>query len=182
MLFIDYRNITDLDFKIVCPWIDGSHRNLYQRYRTLHTGVDITANRVYAYSQGVVVGIGMYDDTYSVTVQFDAENIFRYCHLKSVDVSVNDIIQAGDLIGLAKKHLHFEWARKEATSKFSVWVGEITYYKQDPERLFSGEIVLKANDWSRVTENEYGYNDGYDLTPAMSDEFEVDNRDYDGGD
>lgn len=181
MLFVDYRKITDLDFKITCPWIDGSDRKLHQRFKTLHTGVDIPAKNVFAYSQGIVIGIGVQDDVYFVTVQFDSENIFRYCHLKSVDVSINDIVQEGDLIGAAKKHLHFEWATTSESSKFAAWFGDVTYYKQNPERLFSGEVVLKANDWSRVTENEYDYNDGYALTPSMSDEFEVDNRDYNGG-
>ena len=182
MLFADYKEITDLTFKVICPWIDGSDRKLYQKYKTFHTGVDIPAKQVYSYSQGVVIGVGMQDGMYFVTVQFDAENLFRYGHLKSFDVSVNDIVQAGDRIGLAKNHLHFEWATASDQSKFAVWFGDVTYYKQNPERLFNGSVVLKANDWSRVTENEYGYNEGYALTPAMSDEFEVDNRDYDGGD
>ena len=182
MLFIDYKDITDLDFRITCPWIDESDKKLQQKHKTIYyTGVQIPANKVYSYSQGVVIGIGRQSGVYFVTVQFDAGNLFRYCHLKSVDVSMNQIVQAGDLIGAAKSWMRFEWATATEKSKFAVWFGSVTYFKQNPERLFNGSVVLKANDWSKVTENEYGYNEGYELTPAMSDEFEVDNRDYDGG-
>lgn len=182
MLFIDYKDITDMDFRITCPWIGESDKKLQKIHKTeFHTGVQIPANNVYSYSQGVVIGIGKQSDAYFVTVQFDAGNLFRYCHMKSVNVSINEIVQAGDLIGSAKRWMRFEWATTAESSKFAVWFGDVTYFKQNPERLFSGEVVLRANDWSKVTENEYGYNDGYALTPAMSDEFEVNNRDYDGG-
>lgn len=181
MLFIDYKNLTDQEFNIICPWITQSDRKLYRKYKTLHTGVDISGKKAYAYSQGVILMIGIQGDKYSVTVQFDAENIFRYCNLSSVDLAVGDIVQAGDRIGTAKRHLHFEWATTAEKSKFPVYIGDVTYYKQNPERLFNGDVVLKANDWSKVTENEYGYDDGYDLTAAMQDEFEVDNRDYENG-
>ena len=181
MLFIDYKDITDQDYKVLIPWIDGSDRKLVQKYKTLYTGVQLQAKRVFSYSQGVVVSIGVQADKFFVTIQFDAYTLFRYCDLRSVDVSISDIVQAGDLIGTASGKFRFEYCTSKEQSIFPVRIGKSTYYKQDPEQVFSGKVLLQANDWSAVTVNAYGYDDGYELNIPMQNEFEVDNRDFGDG-
>lgn len=181
MLFIDYKEITDLDFRITIPWIDGSDRKLYRKYGMLHTGVSIPAKRVYSYSQGVVVSCGVQADKYFITIQYDGYTLFRYCNLKSIGVSVGDIVDAGDRLGTVSGQFRFEYCTSKDESLFPVRIGDITYYKQNPELVFSGNVDLNANDWSAVEVNQYGYNDGYDLDDAMQDEFEIDNRDFGDG-
>ena len=84
MLFIDYKDITDLEYRVQIPWIDGSDRRLYRKYGMLHTGVSIPAKRVYSYSQGVVVSCGVQADKYFITIQYDGYSLFRYCNLGQI--------------------------------------------------------------------------------------------------
>lgn len=183
MLFINYKEITDLDFKVTVPWISVKDRAEYYRYGTLHTGIDIAGTRVYSYSQGVVLSVGIQGEKMVVAIQFDARTLFRYCNLRSVDVSAGDIVEAGERIGLCKDHVHFEYCTTSEKSLFPVRIGEITYFKQDPMPVLLGEKIIKANDWSKVQIGDNGTETAPNLTPAEQDEFEVNNADLgDSGD
>ena len=177
MMFIDYKELTDQGFKVIMPWISVSEKAEYYKYDTLHTGIDIAGTRAYSYCKGVVVAIGIQIDRMTVTVQFDANTLFRYGNLRSCDLNLGDIVSAGDRIGTCKGHLHFEYCTTDEKSLFPVRIGDITYFKQNPMPVLLGEVQLKANDYSAVTVADYDDTIMPDLNPAMQDEFEVDNSD-----
>ena len=177
MTFIDYKYITDEPFKVILPWISVSDKKEYYKHDTLHTGIDILGNRAYSYSTGVVVAIAIQIDRMTVTIQFDAKTLFRYANLRSCDLNLGDIVSAGDRVGTCKGHLHFEYCTTETKSLFPVHIGDMTYFKQNPLPVLLGDVKLAANDYSKVTVNNYGTETIPDLNPAMQSEFDVDNSD-----
>ncbi len=177
MMFIDYKELTDQEFKIIMPWISVSEKAEYYKYDTLHTGIDIAGTRAYSYCKGVVVAIGIQLDRITVTVQFDASTLFRYGNLRSCDVDLGDVVSAGDRIGTCRDHLHFEYCTSKEQSLFPVRISGSTYFKQNPMPVLLGEVKLKANDYSAVTVADYNDETVPELNPAMQDEFEVDNSD-----
>lgn len=145
--------ITQSDADIIVPFIDNKKHPWYQTYGGFHTGVDITCESVYAYRSGVVTQIGTsFDNRYSVVVQYTAKVSLRYDNLSSVFVTEGKVIRQGQYIGIAKQFVHFEYLTSEkGNSKWPVRVGKLTYFKQNPEQLFDGTVILNANDWSQIT-------------------------------
>lgn len=106
--------------------------------KSVHTGIDLSADNVYSYASGVVLSVGQENNHYCVTVQYDVFNLLRYNHLKSVSVGAGDILSVGAFIGVANKYVHFEYATKDkGVSKWTVRVGSQTYWKQDPKELLA---------------------------------------------
>lgn len=102
----------------------------------VHTGIDMPADNVYSYTDGVVLAVGNVDNHYCVTVQYDVFNLLRYDNLSSVSVGAGEIVQVGAVIGKADRFVHFEYATKnQNNSKWSVRVGTQLYWKQDPKEL-----------------------------------------------
>ncbi len=102
----------------------------------VHTGVDLSSENVYSYSDGVVLVVGKEDNHYCVTIQYDVFNLLRYNHLASVDVGAGQVVQGGSIIGKADGFVHFEWAtREQNNSKWAVRIGCQTYWKQNPNDI-----------------------------------------------
>lgn len=140
--------ITKSTGNILVPWISSEKSEWYQIHHGFHTGLDIEANEIYSWESGVVTQIGQSENNlYSVTVQYSGQISLRYMHLKSVYVNTSDVLFAGSFIGIADKHVHFELLINDPnSSNWPVRIGTITYYKHDPEDLFTGKILLNAND------------------------------------
>lgn len=131
------------DSKVQLPFIDSDKHPLYKKYK-YHTGIDITASHVYSYASGVVISIGSSEDLYAVTVQYDSRISLRYLHLKSVCVSIGDILYPNMKIGTADQYVHFEYV--SVSKDNSIWpvrIGTMTYYKHDPELVLNGSVKIK---------------------------------------
>lgn len=103
-----------------------------------HTGVDLSADRVYSYTDGVVLAVGQVEGYYCITIQYDVFNLLRYDHLSSALVGAGDVVQVGASLGKADRFVHFEYATKEqGSSKWSVRVGSQVYWKQNPKGMFT---------------------------------------------
>lgn len=105
-----------------------------------HPGIDLYAAEAFSCSNGVVIATGTDGVTYSVTVQQDANTIFRYCNLSILYISAGAEVQTGFRIGSAQKYIHFEYCtREQAESKWCVRIGTEQYYKHDPLILFGDD-------------------------------------------
>lgn len=173
-----YSPITKSETAILKPWIDSKKSNLYNSYKTLHSGLDIQAHDVYGFQSGVVTHIGKDEDNYyTVTVQYSSNVSLRYGHMLNVYVKSGEILFVGSYIGISYKYVHFEYVTiSKGNSQWPVRIGSITYYKQNPEPLISGDTVLNANDWSQIYNAKYYTDESYPLSGAMQDEF-FNNRD-----
>lgn len=149
---LSYSPITQSATNIVAPYIDNEKHDWYKKYGGYHTGVDIEGLEIYSYQSGVVTQIGTMDnDLHSIVIQYTASTSLRYANMSSLCVHQGDIIRQGQIIGVAKKFVHFEYLTKDkGTSKWPVRVGSITYFKQNPELLIDGAVKLNANDWSKI--------------------------------
>ena len=102
----------------VWPTVSRKINNGYLGY-TGHYAIDIAATtgaNVYAADNGVVV-TASYSGAYGNEILINHKNGYysRYAHLNSINVSVGDIVEAGQMIGGAGNtgnstgtHLHFE--------------------------------------------------------------------------
>lgn len=172
--------LTKSDTNILVPYIDNKKNSWYKTYGGYHTGVDVEGSEIYAYQSGIVIQIGDLDNNLkSVLIQYTASICLRYSNMSSLIVNMGDVIKPGDILGIAKKFVHFEYLSKnEDNSMWPLRVGTMTYFKHDPELIFDGVVKLNANDWSQVqtadtTPVEYVTRD------AQKSEFDVDGS---GGD
>lgn len=116
--------------------------------KSIHTGVDITADTVYNYISGVVLYVGHSDKTHmTVAVQYNYNICFIYSNLIDVYVRPGELLPSGVEIGNCNKFVHFECAKMSATNKhFPVRYGTQTYYKVDPtEYLYNGKLLQDPN-------------------------------------
>lgn len=144
--------LTKSDTNILVPYIDSQSHSWYKKYGGYHTGVDVEGSEIYAYQSGVVIQIGDLDDGLkAVVIQYTANISLRYANMSSLLIKMGDVIKPGELIGIAKKFVHFEYLSK--TKENSMWpvrVGTMTYFKHDPELIFDDVVKLNANDWSQI--------------------------------
>lgn len=145
-----------------------------------HTGIDIVTTDVYSICNGVVIHIGKEIKTnkYEITVQYNAKICVRYCNLSTVNIRAGSIVMDGDLLGCSEDFVHFEYVTTLANgSKHIVRVGKVTYYKQDPEPILLGKIVLPKNTYSEIVivNSDTMFNDVV-FTDDMLNEFNGDNR------
>lgn len=148
-----------MSYEVLTPWIDNIRSKDYVRYRGLHTGLDIKADKVISYSPGVVIQVIKSLKYFLVTIQYSVDTILRYDHLKEAIVQVGDIVNSNSVIGIADRFVHFEYISTERLN--SIWpvrIGKVTYFKQNPEGILDGTIVISDIDWQVVTEN-IGYFD-----------------------
>ena len=139
---LPYSLLTKSATNMLAPYIDNENHSWFKQYGGYHTGVDIEGLEIYSYQSGVVTQIGNMDNNlYAIVVQYTASTSLRYANMSSLFVKQGDVISQGQLIGIAKKFVHFEYlTRDKGTSEWSVRVGSITYFKQNPE-LIIGEII-----------------------------------------
>lgn len=175
---ISYQDITHGTTQVLVPWIESTADAQYKSYGGYHTGIDLKADEVYSCESGVVTQVGTDSSgMYELTVQYDAAVSLRYMHLKHVSVRAGAILHKGDFVGTADKYVHFEYISVNAEgSKWPVRVGKVTYFKHNPELLFSGQVLLNSNDWSAIQVVTTYYNTPYEIDSGMQSEFEDNNR------
>ena len=136
--------ITRTTSNMLYPYIDNENDKWYRIYGGFHTGVDLECQSVHSACQGIVLDIGQdLDELYEVTVQYDANQCLRYCHLQSILVKENDLIDEGQWIGDAKDFVHFEYV--DTNDSEAIWTfraGVMTYFKHDPELYADGSEHL----------------------------------------
>lgn len=157
---IEFSTLTNSTLSILYPYIDNTKNEWYNIYGGYHTGVDILSKEVYSIVDGVVLQIGKTHTTYSVTIQYDSDIVFRYNSLNSINVVEGQIINQSELVGQCDKFCRFEYASRERSG--SIWpvrIGEITYYKHDPEPILDGKIdIYKYDKQYTLTELDFEEN------------------------
>lgn len=146
--------VTTTTSRVLYPYIDSEDNKWYSRYGGLHSGVDIECKSVHSVCQGVVILVGTdFDDgLQTVTVQYDAYQGFRYCHLASVRVKAGDIIQKSQWIADAKDFVHFEYI--DVTEGNPLWlcrIGDMEYFKHNPEEFATGEKTVPSENLVATT-------------------------------
>ena len=166
---LEHCKLTDSKAKILYPYIDKKSDPWFVTYGGMHTGIDVEGYEIYAYCSGVVLAIGNDKEYNMVSVQYDKNVILRYGNLKTVSVSVGEIIYTPTLIGYADRYLHFEYAStKKEDSVWVVRIGAKTYYKHNPELILDGTVYTDGAKTKVVQ---------YDIDPDMEIMYEyVDNR------
>lgn len=107
------------------------------------TGALIRCSTVYSISEGKVIEVGLDTDSlYVITIQYTPSDLFRYCRLSSVDVSLNDYIVPTDKLGVSTDgQLRFEYCTLEP-DLYPVRISDKTYYKQDPSVILNDDRKL----------------------------------------
>lgn len=161
----DYSPITQGSLNLVVPWIASTDDPNYIKYGELHSGIDVLAANVHAVVPGVVLQVVQdKDSTWSVSVQYDVNQIIRYCNLREAYVSIGQIIMYKDTIGQCKNVLHFEYAKLSPIiiPEWNVKLGICTYYKQNPLGVLDGSIQFNL---------EAEYIVDYELNPNIQTRF-----------
>lgn len=171
---LEYCPVTRTQSNIIYPYIDSEDNSWYSVYGGLHSGVDIDAESIHSICQGVVIFVGNdSEDNVSITIQYDASQCIRYCHLSKSYVSSGDLIENGQLIGEADKFVRFEYCNKtKDNSIWSVRISNLTFYKHNPESYADGSIELSNDGVTIVTEitSDMEFPEMI-FTEAMSEEF-----------
>ena len=137
--------LTRSDTSIIRPWYVAS--NYFVRRVGIHTGVDVTAESVYALCDGTVMYVGTDPDRKHkvVVIQYDANSVFRYCNLSSVAVTAGTEVVIGQLVGTADHFVHFEALQLDPPEmQFRVDIYNRNYYKIDPTPYVDGTIQLTS--------------------------------------
>lgn len=167
--------ITRTTSNVLYPYIDSDTDEWFKRYGGFHTGIDVQCKSVHSACQGVVIMIGEdhEDGTLEITIQYDAYQGFRYCHIERSLVQPGDIIQNGQWIADAKDFVHFEYIDvKEENSQGICHVGTMNYYKHNPLVYATGEQVLPNEDLVDVVVIEADAEFAQVVfTPEMDEEF-----------
>lgn len=149
---LSYSILTRSATNILVPYISNDQDDWYKVYGGYHTGLDIEGSEIYSFQSGVVTQIGdMGNGLCSVVIQYTAKTSLRYANMSSTCIHKGDVIRQGQMIGVAKKFVHFEYLTSEKEdSMWPVRVGSNTYFKHNPELLIDGTVKLDANDWSQI--------------------------------
>lgn len=126
-----------------------------------HTSIDILTRSVYSMTSGYILFIGTdADGMKSVNVLCNDTQMIRYCNLKQVSVSAGDSLLSGQYIGECTEYVKIEYCTEyQGDSKWAVRFFTSTFYKQNPEGLFTGEIQIQSDEDSHwITDNDTEYN------------------------
>lgn len=138
------------------------------------------SKNAFSLSTGVVIYIGedpIADDgvRYNVVVQYDADTVFVYGKLTSIDVKLTDIVTPGQLIGTSKSVISFGVGLRIKLTEFqpaitnSVRIGGQSFGYVDALRWFDGSVDLNDVIFEGFT---FSKDVEVDVTSAdMEDEF-----------
>ena len=127
--------------KLLVPFISDVRSSDYTKYGELHTGIDIEAESVYNAVPGIVLQVAqVMNNTWTVSVQYDVNNVMRYSNLTSVSVGLGDIVLYKDKLGECKEFLHLEHVKLSpvVNPEMNVRIGIRTYYNQNPISVIDG--------------------------------------------
>lgn len=140
---ISYCSITqESSVDILKPYVDSDKNSLFRTYG-LSTGVDIAAEGyVFAAIFGSVVDINDEGkNSIIITLQYDADQIIRYCGLYEVFVRVGDSVMPWMSVGSVHNQLHVEYATTwKKNARWSIKVMKRNWYKQDPMPFVDGSL------------------------------------------
>lgn len=126
-----------------------------------HTSIEIKADKVYSVSSGKVVCIrNEANNTLSVSILVNKNQLVRYCNLTGVDLYLYSEVSVGDFIGTVNKYVSFEYCtEQQGNSKWPVRFENYQFFKQDPSAIVDGKTLLI--DYKAIN---YISGDMYDLT------------------
>lgn len=136
-----------------------------------HTSIDILTRSVYSMTSGYILFVGTSaDEMKSVNVLCNDSQMIRYCNMKKLSVSAGDTLLPGQYIGECTQHVKIEYCTEyQGSSKWPVRFFTHTFYKQNPEGLFTGTIQIQSDadsHWIADNDTEYNY-----LTEEESKEY-----------
>lgn len=121
--------ITHQDSKVIESFQSTDKINVKGVY-----GITITGSEIYSICDGNVIDVRQdIDSTWSVSVQYDFSNIFRYRKLSDYHVKLEEHVKLGQLVGICEKRVHFEHLnRVPSESDQYMSFGNIKFYKKNP--------------------------------------------------
>lgn len=140
---LQFCDITQSSAIILRPFVSDVSSKWYKELSSYNSGCDIQADTVYSLCSGVVLQVGTFDNMLTVTIQYDANTCVRYAHLKNTKLRPGQLIRYKEIVGSADKFVRVEVA--QLYSDLTMWpvrIGNITYYKVDPESYVDGSILL----------------------------------------
>lgn len=129
--------ITKQTSKILESATMNSSHDVHTQY---HTGVDLEGSKIYTMYDGTVVVSKLGHIGHSVIIQTGMSFCIVYEHLESANVQVGQYVAQGDLIGYADNWVHVELLKLKL-SAWPVRIGETTWYKADPQELFTTRFM-----------------------------------------
>lgn len=136
--------ITMQDSEVLKPCVMDKNSDEFKRTGEFHTGLDIVAENTNSVYRGRVVYIGNEDSGRTVVIQTGSSFCVCYKRLKTVNVTLNDLIEERCFIGIADKYVHVEVYLKDK-SDWPVRIGYETWYKADANLLIQGGLQSLAD-------------------------------------
>ena len=130
-----------LPSEILKPCVMSKSDPEFVKLGYLHTGIDITAYHVFSVYKGRIAFIGNENSGRTIVIQTGSSFCVCYKHLKTVEVSLNDIIDPLYCVGDANEYVHVE-VYTHTSSDFPVRVGSDTWYKQNANLLGDGSLDI----------------------------------------
>lgn len=170
---VKYSPLTKSKLNILIPYIDDNTSDLYKKYKIYNTGVyansDSTKN-VYSVASGVVLFIvKSYDNKLAITIQFDADVCFIYSRITKTELSENDVVNQGQLIGQYSDKFHFQYLKRNyiSTNNQNINVGtsyiyNMSYFQLDPIDFVEGkkdldkESIISESEINPLLETDFG--------------------------
>ena len=144
MMIIKNCSITMQDAELLKPCVMSKSDPEFKKLNQFHTGLDIKAENVFTVYRGRIVFIGNEDSGRTVVVQTGSSFCICYKRLKSVTVSLNDIVEKWTLVGVADKYVHVEVYLADV-SMFPVRIGAADWYKADANLAINGGLQSYAD-------------------------------------
>lgn len=150
-MIITNCGITMQDSELLKPCVMSKDDEDYKKLGKFHTGLDIAAMNVFTMYRGRVVYIGSEQSGRTVVVQTGSSFCVCYKRLQTVNVQLNDLLEATCYVGSVDKYVHVEVYLKDI-STWPVRLGQETWYKADANLLIYGGLQ---------TLYEYAYKQDY---------------------
>lgn len=138
-MIIENCEITKSNAEILIPYIGSTKSGDYKRYGFLHDGITLKATNAYSPCFGTVVSVGQStNNTYTISIQYNAFSLLRICNLSTCNVKAGQAISTNTHIGTAKSKIKVEYATNRSEGSASVVrVDGNTYYKHDPSSILA---------------------------------------------
>lgn len=131
--------ITKQDSEILKECVMSSDNKLYSEYKGYHTGIDLSATKVYSLFDGLVVWIGNVTKGHSVIIRTGESFCMSYMYILSLPSNIQKgrAVSKGQYLGDVYKYVHVE-KLGQTKSKWPVRLGVETWYKEDPTSMLYG--------------------------------------------
>ena len=154
--------ITMNDAELLKPCVMSKSNPEFKILKKFHTGIDVKANNVFAVYRGRIAYIGYENSGRTVVIQTGSSFCVCYKRLKTVTVSLNDIVEKWYLIGSVDKYVHAEVYTKDI-SDWPVRIGTEDWYKADATSLIDGGLQDLA-DYAYIEPYDTYFEDSIDAT------------------